>query len=137
MKKFLLCLVCCLTSPILLAEQVTLKVQFDSQPNGIFYKHSLHLNKTIQFDPQRHAQAIIDTQSELIEDAPVTTTMIVKGRLTSANEIALQFNLVNYGFNRSAALIAQPQFILKNGQAAELQDGLYKIKVTATWNKTA
>ena len=142
MKKIALLLAACLTinAPTLLAapnQQVTLKMEFESLPNPSFYKEPLHLTSTIKLDPTLHRQFIVATQSDLVEDAPVTTTMLVTCRSLSANEVSLQFNLVNYGFNRSAALITQPRFVLKNGQVGELQQGPYKIKVRATWDKTA
>ena len=142
MKKLVILLACSLAaygSTLLAApnQQVTLKMEFESQPNGSFYKNPLHLNNTIKLNPELHRQVIIATQSDLVDDSPVTTTMLVTCRSISANEVSLQFNLVNYGFNRSAALITQPRFVLKNGQVGELQQGLYKIKVRATWDKTA
>lgn len=112
-------------------NQIILKVQFDSAPNGTFYDHSLHINKIIKINPRQKKNKIVMTQSSIVNNFPVTLAMLVKAVNQENNEIALQFNLVHYGFNKMGSVITQPKMILKNGQAGEMEFGPYKLKVIA------
>jgi hypothetical protein len=110
-------------------SQHTLKihVQFDSESYGM----PLHFNNTVKIDPQQKENRIVMTQSEVVNNFPVTVALVVKAENVKNNQVTLQFNLLNYGFKQSGGIYTQPKLILAKGQTGEIKNSAFILKATA------
>lgn len=119
-------------------KELKLNVQFDNTASyENIYKQALHINKLIKIDPNQRANNIVGTDSKILKNFPVTMVLLVKSVEITNGQVSLEFNLMEYGYMRSATLLMQPRIILKNGQAGELNTELFKLKVSANWVEQA
>lgn len=114
-------------------KELILNIKFDAPPDGSFYDKPLHINKTIKIPAVLKKNNVVMTQSTIVENFPVTLAMLVKAIKIDSKQVTLQFNLLNYGFKKNGSVITAPTLVLKNGQAGEMQNQAFKLKVSASW----
>ncbi len=114
-------------------KELTLNIKFDAEPDGYFYDKPLHINKIIKIPAVLKTNNVVMTQSTIVENDPVTLAMLVRAVAIDSNQVTLQFNLVHYGFKKNGSVITEPRLVLKNGQAGEMQNQAFKLKVSASW----
>jgi hypothetical protein len=103
MNKLLL-ITCLLAFPVCLfasttTREMTLDIQFDSQPNPPFYDESLHFENRVKINLEQTTDAIVMTQSKMVNPLPYTLALSLKSAELINTEASLQFNLVSYGFD--------------------------------------
>lgn len=94
--------------------------------------NSLRVLKSVRLNPAEAASTTLMSSTKMINNEQVTLALILKNNPTRNGLVDLQFNLVQYGANKSYTLITQPRIVLKQeaGQTGELTSDNYKIKVT-------
>src|SRR5579872_2317041 len=121
MKKLLLVLLGMFSLQVFAAspaKELTLHIQFDAQPSGVFFDKPLHVDKIIKINSESKNN-IVMTQSKVSDNSPVTLVLMVQPVAVENDQLTLQFSLVNYGFNQPKSVITRPKVVVLNGQQAE------------------
>ena len=116
-------------------KDLTLKIKFSWAPDASFYDKPILMHKTLRFHPVLDQNIVLLTQTTLKNNLPVTLVWMVKPTEIQGDVVALQFNLVTYGFHENASVITQPKLILRAGEPGEIKDDMFDLMVTAVSGK--
>lgn len=120
-------------------KKIKLNLVFDWQnPNAPFNLEKIHLQKSIEIDPNQSTYHVVASETNASEKLPVTWALLLQPMDITKTQMGVQFIIVQYGMNRSGQIIAAPKIIFRNDQEAQMMlaaSGVpMKIKVYAKWS---
>jgi hypothetical protein len=131
-KLYIVSLLALLSQPLTLfaaeSQDLSLHIQFNSNSNA--YGEPIHIDKVVKISPTKKSNTIVMTQSNIVNNFPVTTAMLVKVLDKNKEQMTLQFSLVNYGFHQNANIYTQPRLVLPNHQEGEIKNDAFSLKVS-------